>query len=68
MKELGCFGVKPLFQGRKRGAYMDVFTAFLRKNDPIPYPEFRLIKRLGNTKENWLPLPTSLLISKLESW
>ncbi len=28
---LGCFGVKPLFQGRKRGAYMDVFTAFLRK-------------------------------------
>ncbi len=42
MEGLGCFGVKPLFQGRKRGAYMDVFTAFLRKNDPIPYPEFRL--------------------------
>ncbi len=21
---------------------MDVFTAFLRKNDPIPYPELRL--------------------------
>ncbi len=42
MEELGCFGVKPLFQGQKRGAYMDVFTAFLRKNDLIPYPEFRL--------------------------
>ncbi len=26
MEGLGCFGVKPLFQGRKRGAYMDVFT------------------------------------------
>ncbi len=50
MKELGCLGVKPLFQGhflfiKKRGAYMDVFTAFLRKNDPIPYPEFRLFNK-----------------------
>ncbi len=38
-EELGCSGVKPLFQGRKRGAYMDVFTAFLRKNDLISYSE-----------------------------
>ncbi len=53
MEELGCFGVKPLFQGhflfaKKRGAYMDVFTTesiygVFTENDPIPYPEFRLI-------------------------
>ncbi len=45
---------------------MDVFTAFLRKNDPIPYLEFRLIyvthKELitcilhsDHTLEHWNP-------------